>query len=276
MAEVIRRGFEAAHQVEWPEEDRAFGIGYPGLRTRLFGSERPFDKPFLAKPFVAYHFGLFTGSAVSWYVEGDTEYYALLRLLGDPSTMAIELVNLRGEIGSEKKNAALKLEDALKNDLALRRFSVVSFDCDVKANERAIVRLAECGKVIGGINANRPDFEFANFTLDELAEIAALMDDRLGFDGSFVRNADWQGTTTSRMFAERYAKVSERRRSNKGREWGEELAIYAAKNPLNPRTGQRRPFIEAADAARWAWRSNYDYQKDHFQFDPKTFTFKPK
>lgn len=143
MAEVIRRGFEEAHETQWEEEDQSFGYYAAGGRVRIFGSERPFDDPMHAKPFLAYRFGLFTGSAVRWYVGGDTEYYACLQILEEPSRLGVELVNLRGEIANEKRNGARKLEDALKEDLALRRFTVISFDRDVEANKRAIRRQIE-------------------------------------------------------------------------------------------------------------------------------------
>jgi hypothetical protein len=174
MAEVIRLAFEEAHQTQWVEEDEAFGYWPQGSRIRAFGSERPFNDPLRSKPFIAYRFGLFTGSALRWYVEGETEYYAVLHTLGDPSRLGIELVNLRGEIAKDKGSAARKLGDALREDLALRRFSVISFDRDEEANERAIRGAVEREHVVGSINANDPDFEFANFSLDELVEIAAL------------------------------------------------------------------------------------------------------
>jgi len=274
MAEVIRRGFEEAHRTQWLEEDQAFGHWAPGARVRLFGSERPFDDPLRSKPFLAHRFELFTGSAIRWYVEGETEYYAVLHILREPARFAVELVNLRGEIASERRSAARKLEDALKEDLELRRFSMISFDRDVKANERAVRQQVEKDHVVGLINANNPDFEFANFTLDELVEIAASMDERLGFDGGKLRSTDWEGLDTGRAFAERYGKVSERRRALKGKEWGEALAAYAIQHRRHPQTGAERPLFCMLSAATWGRSSNYNSHKEHFAFDPKTFESK--
>lgn len=274
MAEVIRMAFEETHQTEWPEEDQAFGHWYPGARIRLFGSERPFDEPLRSKPFLAYQFGLFSGSVLRWYVEGETEYYAALRILHEPPRLGIELVNLKGEIGREKHNAARKLEDALKEDLGLRRFSVISFDRDVTANEKVIRRQVDQGHIVGLINANAPDFEFANFSLHELVEIAALMDERLGFDGEKLRKADWKGVTNAKTFADHYVRNSERRCSPKGKEWGEALAAHALKYNANPTNGAERPLLRAVSAARQGWRSNYNFQKEHFTFDRQTFETK--
>ena len=271
MAEVIRRGFEEVHAVQWPEEDRAFGRWTPGARARLFGSERPYDDPLRSKGFIAYQFGLFTGSALRWYVEGETEYHAILHLLEQPAKLGIELVNLRGEISAEKRNAARKLEDALKEDLALRRFSVISFDRDLEANVRAIRAQIVQGHVVGLIDANDPDFEFANFSLDELVEVAARMDDQFGLDGGKVRRANWQGIKSAQAFADHYSKISDRHSSPKGKVWGKALAAWALKHSAEPRSGAERPFLRMISAAFWAWHSNYEIQRDRFEIDPQTF-----
>lgn len=241
MAEIIRRGFEEVHAVQWPEEDRAFGHWPPDARVRLFGSERPYDDPLRSKGFIAYQFGLFTGSALRWYVEGETEYYAVRSILQQPSKLGVELVNLRGEISGEKRNGARKLEDALKEDLALRRLSVISFDRDVEPNVRAIRTQVLQGHVVGLIEANDPDFEFANFFLAELVEVAARMDDQLGLNGGRLRRADWGGIKGTRAFADQYRKISDRRSSPKGEMWGEALAAWALEHPSDPRTEAERP-----------------------------------
>ena len=265
MAEVIRRGFEEVHAVRWPEEDRAFGRWTPGARARLFGSERPYDDPLRSKGFIAYQFGLFTGSTLRWYVEGETEYYAILHLLEQPAKLGIELVNLRGEISAEKRNAARKLEDALKEDLALRRFSVISFDRDLEPNVRAIRAQIVQGHVVGLIDANDPDFEFANFSLDELVEVAARMDDQFGLDGGKVRRANWQGIKSAQAFADHYSKISDRHSSPKGKVWGKALAAWALKHSAAPRSGAERPFLRMISAAFWAWHSNYEIREGPFR-----------
>ncbi len=213
-------------------------------------------------------------SALRWYVEGETEYYAILHMLQQPSKLGVELVNLRGEIGSDKRNAARKLEDQLREDLALRRLSVISFDRDLEPNVRAIRRQIAQGHVVGLIDANDPDFEFANFSLDELVEIAAFMDEQHGLKGEKIRKADWQGVASGRAFAGGYSRVSEKHASPKGKEWGEALASYALVHPVNPRTGAERPFLRMVSASFWAWHSNYEFQKEHFVFDPQTFEAK--
>jgi hypothetical protein len=272
IAEVIRRGFEEVHGEQWPEEDQAFGTWPAGTRKKAFGSERPLDDVLRSKPYIAFAYGLFTGSAVRWYVEGDTEYYAFVEILPDPSRMGIEFVNLHGNIESGRDNVALKLEDWLKEDKALRRFSVISFDRDVPANVKAIRRQVELDNVVGSIAAHEPDFEFANFAVGELAEVAARMDGALGFDGDVVRDADWTGICSGRAFQRKYTTISTTRPPGlKGEEWGRALAKYAIEHPQRSDDGSERPLWQEIRAAMHGWNSNYDIQKERFMFDPKTF-----
>ena len=225
IAEVIRRAFEEVTDEKWPEEDQATGWWHPGARIRIFGSERPIDDELKSKPYLALEFGLFTGSLVRWYVEGETEYFAIRHILPEPSRSGIELVNLRGVVQTERDNIALKLPDWLKEDLALRRFSMISFDTDVSANVKAVRRQIDQKLVVGFIAAHKPDFEFANFTIQELAEIAARIDDENSVSSDQVRNSDWTGICTGKAFEARYKKVSARKpRSLKGQQWGEALA----------------------------------------------------
>ena len=204
LAEVIRRGFEEAHGQEWPQEFHTFGVWHASGLKRVFGSARPLDDPMRSKPFLARAFGLFTGSSVRWYVEGETEYYAALEILKEPSRTGVELVNLRGNVKADRDNMALKLEDWLKEDKALRRFSMISFDRDAppavqkpqspSPSVRAIRRQVEKDNVVGLIVAHTPDFEFANFSVKELAEIAARVDAAHGFSGAKLRGHDWTGS----------------------------------------------------------------------------------
>ncbi len=271
MAEVIRRGFEEIQEVEWPEEDVAFGTWPEGSRTKFFGAERPLDHPLDCVPRVSWQFGLLTGSVVRWYVEGPTEYHAILRIIPRPELLRVEIVNLEGEFAS-KGNAALKLAGMLATDLQMRRYSMVSFDADVPANVKVIRRQVQEDRIVGMIAAHDPDFEFANFTLSELVEIAARMDEGQGGTGDPVRAADWTSIGNAKSFEERYCAVSERRPpSLKGDAWGMALAAYAAEYPNRRDTGAERQFWGEIRAAYTARRSNYDLQRERRTFDPQTF-----
>jgi hypothetical protein len=128
IAEVIRRGFEEVHDQQWLEEDQDFRQWYPDGRRMLFGAVRPLDDVPASRPYVVFDFGLTTGSSVRWYVEGPTEFFAINQILSDCARLGIELFNLWGDIASGRGNAAFKLDQALKEDRALRRFSIISFD----------------------------------------------------------------------------------------------------------------------------------------------------
>jgi hypothetical protein len=272
MAEVIRRGFEETHGVQWPEEDEAFGSWAPNGRKLTYGSSRPLDDTARARPHVVSKYRLQTGSVVRWYVEGATEFHAIHFILPQPALLGVELVNLKGQIAAERDNAVLKLQDGLTQDLALRRFSMISFDTDVPANVKAVRRQVEENRVVGSIHPSVPDFEFANFALQELIEIAAGLDEDKGVPGGSVREADWTGIAAAGAFAARYREVSKRRpRSLKGKEWGEALAVYADMHPVRSDTGEERPFWRAIGNAARSRFASYTRQKERYGFDPTTF-----
>jgi hypothetical protein len=273
LAEVIRRSFEDVFPERWQEEDEAFGHWMPGGRKREFGADRPLDDELRAKPYLAYSFGLFTGSAVRWYLEGETEYYAVLEILPEPHRLGIELVNLQGSIESGRDNTALKLEAMLMEDKALRRFSQISFDLDVLANKKAIQNQVRQGNVVGAVWTHAPDFEFANFALSELIDVAVEIDAENGFsDAGPLRNADWVGISKGRDFEKRYcASSTARPRSLKGEHWGRALATYANRLPRRSDTGEVRPLLYEVRAAVHGWISNYDLQKQAFEIDPDSF-----
>jgi hypothetical protein len=269
IAEVIRRGFEKAHGVMWPEEDGALG----GLRSRLLGSERLLDQPTFSRRHIARRFELFSGSAARWYVEGRTEYYAVLEALGDPALYGVEVVDLAGRIERDKDNIALNMRQWLQEDANLERFSIISFDADVRQNVKTVGSLSSL--VVGSIFAHEPDFEFANFTLDELVDVAARLDNTEGFDSDTLRNGDWTGVQTGRAFEDRYLALSNRKRALKGERWGRALAQYAGEKPNRP-GGAERPFTTSLRHAVLAQSSNYNHHKDSFVIDPKTFRTEPR
>lgn len=276
MAELIRRGFELAHGVEWEEEDRAFATWAPGARERTFGSDRPFSALNELRRHVTFFYGLNTGAAVRWYVEGATEYFAISELLPDFSEFGIELVPLMGTIHTPRDNAALRLQTWLEQDRQLKRFSMISFDLDVGPNEKAIRRALYSDLVVGLVCPSDPDFEFANFQLEELIEIAARMDERLGFNGYPLRTADWGAISEAGAFETRYRRSSETGRGLKGENWGRALAKYAAEKSNYSDGISERPIITHVKTALRARTSHYERHADKFTFDPVTFKLKAR
>lgn len=272
IAELLRRGFKEVYDVVWPEEDQAFAQWFPGARERIYGSEYPTDEPTKAKPHVAFEFGLHTGSTLRWYLEGETEYYAALYILPKAAAGGIELVNLKGAVGSERANAALRLADGLIQDQELRRFSFISFDMDVKPNIRAIRQQVKSGNVVGYINGNSPDFEFGNFTLEELIEVAAGMDENNGANAEKLRNGDWGGICNGKQFEEKYRELTEiGQKGLKGEEWGKSLAEFALKKPYLDGNEKKRPFLETVNYALQSRKVRYDYQRNNYCINPDSF-----
>lgn len=269
IAETIRLAFEEVHKVEWSEEDNAFGVWMKGARAHRYGSERPLDNPLLAKPHLAFEFGLHTGSVVRWYVEGETEYGAIREILPRAADGGIEIVNLKGGL-EKRRSVPLKLSDHLEQDMALKRFSVISIDGDEPDAVRFVRRQVENNKVIGFVSIHDPDFEFANFSLPELVEIAANFEEGKGFSGDCLRQGDWSGVASGADFEKRYRELSLSRSSLKGVVWGGALASYAIENPVL--NGVKREFMASIDMAMRCLVTRYDYHKSGWRIDPDTFS----
>lgn len=275
IAEVIRLAFEEVHSIQWSEEYEAFGICREGIRTRHYGSERPIQNGLITRPHLAFEFGLHTGSVIRWYFEGETEYQAALYTLPKAALAGIEFINLKG-VFQENANAPMRLEDHLKSDIELKRFSFISFDGDVSRNMSFFRKQIEKGNIVGYINVNNPDFEFENFTFDELIEIAIKFDEKLGFDSKRLRGGNRQHISSGKAFEKYYQEHSARKISLKGKDWGEALADYALDNPLREDIQQRRAFLNTVDWILHARSVRYEYQRDHFEIDPNNFEIKEK
>jgi hypothetical protein len=206
-------------------------------------------------------------------VEGPTEFYAALEALGDPALFGVEIVSLAGRIARDKDNIAVNMTEWLQEDVRLKRFSIISFDADVRQNVKTIESLSSL--VIGSIFAHKPDFEFANFTLDELVHVAADLDKAEGFGSDALRNSDWTGIDTGKAFENKYLAVSKRGRALKGEKWGRALARYAEERPNRP-DGAERQFTVSLRHAVLSQSSNWDQHKDSFVIDPKTFRTEPR
>ena len=118
----------------------------------------------------------------------------------------MEVVNLAGRIERDNDNIALNMREWLQEDISLKRFSLISFDADVRQNVKTIGSLSSL--VVGSIFGHKPDFEFANFTLDELVYVAAELDKTEGFESDALRNSDWTGIDTGKAFEKRYLTLS--------------------------------------------------------------------
>lgn len=272
IAEVIRRAFEEHRECNWYEEDRAFGVWNSGAREKIYGADRPLDDLREFRPRVARHFGLFTGSVARWYVEGDTEYGFLKKIYDDPEKYGLEIVNLKGNLGPQKANIAIKLRDNLINDRSVRRFSIISVDGDLESTKKVLREQIRKELIVGWVNVNEPDFEIGNFSVEELVRIAADWDSEEGFGCEALRDANWSDVKDGRDFEERYLRYTRSERSGlKGYQWGERLAIWVMDKPEIEGDGRERPIWKAVKAGLRARVANYDSEEKNYQINPTTF-----
>lgn len=190
-------------------------------------------------------------------------------MIPSPERLNIEVVDLKGNLKSDKQNIAMKLKDCLTADIAQRRFSFISFDTDVSQNVKTIRQQIAQGRVCGYVTAHEPDFEFANFDIQELVEIASELDRTRGYDPATLIEADWSEVSNGKEFEQMYKVRSQRGTSLKGAEWGEALAEYVDRYPV--RNGEERPFFKQLRAAVQAVRVKYELQRNEFIVSPDTF-----
>lgn len=250
MAEILRRASERAFGVELPEEDdRQFGVWMRSpLKEQLYGAHRLLDQD--AKVITEYlrHYGLDYRPRVRWYVEGDTELGALQSILKDE--LCVDLVNLRGRV-AEKKLAAFR--DSLRSDIRNQVFSFVSIDGDRSDYVKVVWRAAEQDELFGEFHIHTPDFEFANFTRDEMEEViwamavdnGALPEQRavLGAAITDVQNVNVLHRKAREALPEALPRLK------KDKAWGERLMRYAIQHPAKGGAGSKRQVLEAVEKA---------------------------
>ncbi len=276
MAEMIRRSTEKAFDVELLEEDElGFGSIVSDFKEKNYGSKRILDGNASVKTRWLQSFGLDSGARLRWYVEGDTEYYALTSVFGD--YIAIDLVNLRGQV-TAGKGKGVGFRDNLRSDIKTMVFSFISFDGDVSDNLRAAKKAAKDDEICGMFFVSMPDFEFQNFSLTELEEIFwQIAQDRcqtLDFNRAALRDAI-QNTTNAKELFSAVSEVSSCFYGvEKGEEWGKRLIAYAGQNPKMSGTKstdpQSRQILDAINHAIRTAHLEYQPSRDRNTVDPNT------
>jgi hypothetical protein len=273
MAEIIRRAAEDALALTLSEEDEiGFGQWMAGARKALYGSERVLDASREVSRDFLTSMGLDYGIKVRCYVEGDTELGALTSAVGNAG--GIEFINLRGQF-VERRGRGLNFVDSLKNDIKSHVFSVVILDEDRDDHVRAVKRAAATGDFFGRFFVSSPDFEFSNFTINELAEILL----------NFVERERAQITTISEVLeVVSNAKSGKQffqatvhigfQEVGKSEAWGVALMNYASQHRTLPRghsrAGETRPVIEIAELLMRARDVGYLRSLDGYRVDPDT------
>jgi hypothetical protein len=268
MAETIRRAAERAFDQKLKEEDElGFGQWMKGARKRLFGSERILD----ARKTVAREFlqtmGLDFSVKVRCYLEGETECGAFESFTSGID--GIEYVNLRGQF-LEKGGNALAFAGALKNDMRSHIFSLIVVDGDDEEIVRVVRKAAANGNMIGWFYIANPDFEYANFTTEELTDVAlefaskALNDASTLPPSATATISATSGKTFIKAFQQAYPQLP---KVDKGRAWGEALMEYAIRTHTK---GKERQIMKIAKQIDWTTQLGYQDAANRYRVDPKT------
>ena len=255
MAETLRRSCEKAFNLTLPEEDElGFGFIPKGVKQEVYGSERLIDASSAVKAEWLRAFGLGSGVRVRWYVEGDTEFSALDSIIG--RYLAIELVNLRGQVAA-RGTKGVAFRDSLRSDMKSLIFSFISMDGDRADFIRVVRRAAEDDDFCGMFFISEPDFEFQNFTIDELEDILwTYLSQEHGLpetERQRLHDAIHTANNAAQLFASLAKAFPGLPLEHKGAEWGRRLMQYASEHPDLPsqegHPGRRRQALEALEHA---------------------------
>lgn len=274
MAEMIRRVAEDTYDTKLPEEDEIGVTGWPphahqAFKLKRYGAERMLGYSRRATNEFIRQFGLDQGVRLRWYVEGETEYGALETVFGSAGLTGIELINLRGNF-IEKR--ALVFKDNLDSDAKAGIFSFISLDSDRSDNLRVVRQAAKDDIFTGQFFVSTPDFEFSNFTLEELEGILwdiAKKEDTVSAARDSLHTAIVGVHNCDALLKAAARAVPQLIAITKGKAWGERLMNYALQHPNKP-NGTPRPIIYAIRSASRADSANFHHQCTEYKVDPQT------
>jgi hypothetical protein len=238
MAECLRRNLEDAFRKELPEEDECgFGTIFRDTKLLLQGGTRVLDgNRVVANQFLR-RFGLDYGIRVNVYVEGQTEFEALRSKFYTNSS--ILFINLKGQF-VERQGKGVAFRESLRNDIKSKTFSIILLDGDVSKNFRAVRQAAEADEICGMFFVFKPDFEMHNFSVSELAELAAqiVQDNGLEIPPLAQIKEHCDNATNAKEFFKILHDLSPHFLGlSKGGNWGKALVNFAIKNPLSKEFG---------------------------------------
>lgn len=277
MAEFIRRASERLLDIELPEEDELGPVQWmDGARKNLYGAERVFDAPRRDLRDFLGIMGLDFGVKVRCYVEGETELGALRHAVGADGLCSF--VNLKGNV-VQRQGKGMAFADSLAEDARDRIISVVVVDSDREEVVRTLKRAASDRRMHGPFFLSTPDFEFANFTIEELLRIAIALDVEARFDdGDVGKNLSAvlptvAGAKSAKEFI-RLLRLAGIDGVGKGERWGEALMNYAIANPTFPtgdsRAGTEREVVNAARVLIRAQDVGYLRSVEYEELNPDT------
>ena len=285
MAEMLRRATEKAFDKLLKEEDQlGFGWVPEGVKETLYGSNRLLDDYQAGGAFARRH-GLNYKPRVHLYGEGDTEYGALKSFF---ETMGISVTNLHGLIKEGKSKTgkpigATFFRDNLADDIREQRYSIVVIDKDVDDNVRVLRSAArnnqtnEDDGIFGSFFLSDPDFEFANFEVEELEEVLWKLAEEEN-PSNENRELLHSCVVKAKRSKEFVAGVSRASLSLpqliglvKSEKWGDELMRYAWEHPF--KQNKERQIVEIVKLALY-WEKTVDLER--YETAKKTYTVDPQ
>ncbi len=287
MAEMLRRATQEAFETTLREEDE-LGTGQvpESFKETLYGSSRLLDNSQAASVFVR-RYGLNYKAHVHLYVEGTTEYGALnhfKKMMG----IFVPINNLHGLMKSSEGNQMLTFFwDELQADIKNQVYSLVMIDEDLEENVKPVrgaARLNQTSEnegMFGRFFLANPDFELANFEIEELEEIlwkwvaeyteTSPSQTERELLHSYVKDATGsKGFFDGVGHATRF--LPQLTGYEKGAEWGAKLMDYAWEHPL--KRSRKRQLREAVELViRWEKTINmerYEVSKKSYMVDTQT------
>ena len=235
MAEIVRLFLERVSSEPVSKEWDPTGSPETVWVERLYGSQPAFGNPLFLRPLIR-NYGLDPSFRVKWLVEGDTEEGFILRFskgLGANIQTYVTILNYGGDGAFIKQLDAIdaELESARKE----QRFVTLTFD-DSKGARNRLDGLVKKGLINFPFVMNTPDFEQANFTVEQLATVALKWASDLQQRPvrvnqmtlvQFVQaRIDDKGDDFQKAFNSVLHVNGEQFKLSKGKLWGERLADY--------------------------------------------------
>lgn len=275
MAECLRRAAELTFGEQLPEEDEVgFGVWFPGLKRKHYGTDRVLDPPNGPKAFAKtmnLHFGLVTRV----YVEGATEYGAVHSAVGHMPT--IEIVNLQGLVAA-RGGKGLAFRDDLRRNKARGIYSCVVIDGDVSINSKLVRMAFKEGQAFGAAFEFSPSFELCSLDDAELVEVILAEFGESGLDLNHLSAAISRARAGGDLEQE-IRRVPGLEAFGKGERWGRAIwrQVHAKCRKLDREEATRISKLFAAVA--WIAHSslcNFERDVDGFVMDPVTLLPVPK
>jgi len=273
MAECLRRNLENAFEKKYPEEDECgFGVVSREAKLLLQGSARVLDGDRTVINQFLRRFGLDYGIRINVYVEGNTEFEVLNSEFATNSSVLI--INLRGQF-KEKQGKGVSFRESLRNDIKSKIFSLILLDGDVSENYRAVQKAAELDEICGMFFVSKPDFEFQNFKIDELTEIAFQLAVKKGLKNHSLD--ELKKNTGKAKSAKEFFKILHDISPfflsiTKGGNWGKELVKYAIKNPNGKEFGDEndRLINHVIRIIYNGFNVSYEVTRQKYKVDPES------